>query len=93
MLCDFLYDSKILDIKNSDHPRACYLMVPQAQFNRHRPDIYIGATTTFTEAGAVVVLHGWIERRMFGINAELAYLKISTYRYRLNQLTPMDELL
>jgi len=89
---DFLIGSNHIDVKNTAHPRARYLMMPKAQFSLHHRQIYVAARTTIADGGANVEMCGWIDRQHFEDYAEVINLKVETMRLLLDKLIPMEDL-
>lgn len=79
-----------IDIKNSHHERAAFLMIPHAQFHRHRHDAYVGCTGYESGKQIVIVIHGIVSRRVVEARGVVRDLKCLTVQYPLNLLTRMD---
>lgn len=79
-----------VDVKNSHHDRALFMMVPFNQFQRHHHDAYIGCTGRAVGDNIIVLIHGIVSRRVLKQNGHLSDRKCLTLEYPLKHLTPLD---
>jgi len=75
-----------VNVKNSHHPRARYLMQPHAQAEKFEYDLYVGCTGKEHGDGLELRLWGAISCREFVRSAEVIQLKVLSRRYPLDKL-------
>jgi len=75
-----------VNVKNSLHPSASYLMQPVVQANKHEQDLYIGASSEDDGNNVIVKLWGAITRRQFMSEAQRVIRKIETLQFPLEKL-------
>jgi hypothetical protein len=75
-----------VNIKNSNHPRARYLMQPFAQAEKFKYDLYVGCTGKEHGDGLKLKLWGAISCQEFVLTAEVIQLKVLSRRYPLDEL-------
>ena len=88
---DFLQhhiDGRILklNVKNSHHPRARYLMQPRDQYDKFRFDLYVGCSGRETDSGVDLTFWGAMTSCQFSRLSEEVQVSILTLRYPLSGL-------
>jgi len=82
-----------VDVKNSLHPNARYLMQPVGQGAKHRRDIYVGAKGIDHGETITVELWGSVTHKEFHDLGEVRMLKVETRQLLLRDLPhSMEEL-
>lgn len=77
-----------INVKNSLHLRARYLMQPADQAAKHKQDIYVAATGEDygRNNGIDIKLWGWVSRREFSALAQTVKRKIVTKQLLLEEM-------
>ena len=93
---DFVVQGKVINVKNTLHPQAKMLMMPNAQFEKHHADYYVGCKTKLYPADHVLFSHGicqiygWISRDQFESAAQHVERKCPTMQVPLHLLDTIE---